>query len=746
MTTATEKQVGLIPAHSCTPPGMHFYASLESVLQDASKIAYFSVIKRAWREMKLDGVLFLDGCPVLYLKKYARPFTVNERQFQQQLFWNQGVANVLVLADPTTVFIYSGLAAPAKSHTDQAEAEGALVDTLSMAEYINRIQSLYHALATGYFYESRYRHFDPSHAVDARLLNNLRALRDALTQGPEGLETQKAHALIGRVLFLCYLLDRKIFILDDATDGRTGTVRFTRMLEQKPDDQRSDYLYNIFADLKEQFNGNMFDQDLDAEKESVKTYHLEKLILFLSGHDVKSGQLSFWPYDFKMIPVETISAIYQDFLAAEDPQKQRKRGAFYTPRFLAEMVVDMAVGDDPEALESSFLDPACGSGIFLVILFNRLANYWLMQNKPAHYTTKVNAFQEIMARQIHGADLEETACRIACFSLYLAYLDYFDPPDIQEHIERTGRPLPKLLDYGNVPGRPTADIAVIFMTDFLADETFAGNKFDFAIGNPPWEGRGSKQLAQKFMQRVPKILKIGGIGCLLLPSKILQNQTDAFQAKWLTRVTLEEVLQLADYRRLLFQGAKTPAFIARFMNKVPQLNNHTVNFNAPKFNRDGLRQGIIRINPSYRSWIPLADILAATESKSAPVIWKRRLWGTARDQKMLDFLQGLPPLSDLAGSPKEGKRWIKGQGFQPYYPEKAKKDAKYPKPKLNPWELDTLLIHTGQFHQMLLFKHECVTLEAKLKERGGSIKYLRRKPNVKLFKAPMVLLVGGMAM
>jgi hypothetical protein len=42
-----------------------------------------------------------------------------------------------------------------------------------------------------------------------------------------------------------------------------------------------------------------------------------------------------------MIPVETISAIYQDFLATEDREKQRKRGAFYTPRFLAEMVVAM---------------------------------------------------------------------------------------------------------------------------------------------------------------------------------------------------------------------------------------------------------------------------------------------------------------------------------------------------------------------------------------------------------------------
>ena len=743
MTTVAEKPIDLVEAHSDTPSGLHFYASLESVLQEESLLGFFSVIKRAWREMKLDGVLFLDGCPVLYLKEYARPFTTQERLFLHRLFWNQGVANILVLADPTSVTIYSGLAGPAKGHAGPSAVENALVETLTLADYVSRIQSLYHAMATGHFYETNQFYFDPGRAVDARLLDNLRDLRDELTQGSEGLNTQMAHALIGRLLFLCYLLDREIFTVDNSEGNRTGTVRFTKLLKNQPDGQRIDYLYDIFAELKERFNGNMFDQDLEAEKVSIKPSHLNKLILFLGGHDAKSGQLSFWPYDFKMIPVETISAIYQDFLAVEDPEKQRKRGAFYTPRFLAETVVDMALRDNPNILDGSFLDPACGSGIFLVILFNRIANRWLLQNKRAKYITKVKAFKKILSRQIRGVDLEETACRIACFSLYLAYLDFFDPPDIQEYIERTGQPLPKLLDYGNVPDRPTADIAVIYKADFLADEILTNQTFDCVIGNPPWEGRGSKQLAQKFMQHTPGKLKQGGVGCLLLPTKILQNQTDTFQGEWLTQVTLEEVLQLADYRRLLFHGAKTPAFIARFVKIPPQINKHNVNFNAPKFNRDGLRQGIIKINPSSRTWIPLADILAATRSKTAPVVWKRHLWGTARDQKLLDWLQELPPLSDLAGSPNEGKRWIKGQGFQPYFPEKAQNDPKYPKPKANFWALESHFVQTDKSLEMLLFKDDCIQMGERLTRVGASHECLRRAPNIKIFEAPMVLISHG---
>jgi len=127
-----------------------------------------------------------------------------------------------------------------------------------------------------------------------------------------------------------------------------------------------------------------------------------------------------------MIPVETISAIYEDFLSTEDPEKQRGKGAFYTPRFLAEMVVDTAVRDNATLFNGTFLDPACGSGIFLVILFNRLANRWILsQAGRVTYTAKAKALRNILANQIRGVDVEETACRIACFSLYLAYLDFF---------------------------------------------------------------------------------------------------------------------------------------------------------------------------------------------------------------------------------------------------------------------------------------------------------------------------------
>ena len=737
----------LVEAHKSPPNGMKFYESVGSVLRDQNLLGYVSVIVRAWHEMDLDGVLCLDGCPVLYLKEYVQPCSSPERIALQRLFWNQGVANVLVLADPTSVHIYSGLAKPPDDPYAQTADEAVLIEKLSYANYIERIPSWYHDLATGHYYEENTRSFDPNQSVDSCLLDNLRALRNALHKGSEALDTKVAHAIIGRVLFLCYLLDRGVVSverLDHAGQVNrryTGTMLLAEKLEKQSHDFGIDYLYEMFGTLKEQFNGNMFDQDLDTERLLIQPSHFQMLTLFLGGHDVGSGQrtMGFWPYDFKMIPVETISAIYQDFLAAEDPEEQERKGAYYTPRFLAEMVVDVAVRNKPDAFDWSYFDPACGSGVFLVILFNRLANRWIQnQTDPVDYAAKAEALQRILRDQICGVDIQETACRIACFSLYLAYLDFFDPPDIRAYREKTGKPLPKLLDYGDGSDGPSADIPVIHRGDFLAGELLSDRRFDCIIGNPPWEGRQSKQLAQAFMQKAPLFLRNGGTGCLLLPSKILQNQTDAFQAEWLRQVTLERVIQLADYSFLLFQSALCPAFIALFTKAPPQPAQHLVEFVAPKLNRAGLRQGVIIVNPTARTWIPLSDILAATGSRTAPVVWKRRLWGTPRDQKLLDLLESLPPLSQLAGTPKEGKRWIKGEGLQPYYPSRTKS-----KPRTNPWSLEAPFLLADRDLQMFVFEPDCIALGERLQRIGASTEELRRVPHGALFKAPMVLISQG---
>ena len=725
-------------AHSNPPPGMLFIDSLEAVRNDPTLVGYLPVIERAWDSLDLDGALFTHGRPILYLKESRQTIDSHERIRLHRLFWNQGVANILVLADPSNVYIYSALAKPVQ---DDSTEEPALVQTLEYAAYAQTTKSFFTSLGTGAYYsEEKHRaFFQPRETVDAYLLENLVALRDELCDGSPTLRIEMAHTFLGRLLFACYLLDRKIVTLNDdqSLSHMTGTAQLEAILESSPSFQkRREFLYRWFAELKKQFNGTMFDQDLDAERTSLRERHLEAVTHFLGGHEMKGRQrtLGFWAYDFQMIPVETISAIYESFLAGEDAEAKRKGGAFYTPRFLAEMVLDVAAEGGADITTKRCLDPACGSGIFLVTLFSRKASAWLSRQpgKPT-YAAKVKAFQAILRDQLQGIDINETACRIACFSLYLAYLDRLAPPDISEHARKTGKALPKLMAGATDGSTPVENlIPVVRHADALTNASDLHDKFDVVIGNPPWRERPDR-LAQRFTEKAPDFLRAGGTGCLLLPTSLILNRTDDFQDRWLRRISLERVVNLADYSFLLFT-AKRPALIARFQNDRPQLGTAAVMYDAPKFRRDSLREGCVTISPTDRSWIPLRNILEAAQEKTAPMLWKRYLWGTPRDQKFLDLLLDIPALSEIAGEPGENRRWIKGQGFQPNTSGKSKE------PKQAWWDPSHLFISARADNWLtgglVLLKQDCEPI-------GHRFQSLHRPRDRRIYVPPMVIVSQG---
>ena len=115
----------------------------------------------------------------------------------------------------------------------------------------------------------------------------------------------------------------------------------------------------------------------------IQPLHITTLNNFFQGTNVRTGQGTlFRLYDFKFIPIETISAIYERFL------KDEQKGAFYTPRFLAEVVLDTALDGIKTLIGKRLLDPACGSGIFLVGLFNRIAEEWKQANPTAQNDRK----------------------------------------------------------------------------------------------------------------------------------------------------------------------------------------------------------------------------------------------------------------------------------------------------------------------------------------------------------------------
>lgn len=734
--------------------GLVYLASVNEAKTNNSLLAYVRIIERAWEDFELTGVLCVDAIPTIYFKEVSQPLPEKELNDLHRRFWNQGVAQTLVVADPRTVRIFSGLTKPQKDDAPISD-KTTLIKELARLEFSQQVDSFCQANANGAWYTEHAQHYQSGSSVDAYLLDNLVTLRDLLTKGKEGkhqLPPRTAHGLIGRVLFVCYLVDRGIYRFPEEAHADS----LNKALKDRNDSDAINFLYELFGRLKEEFNGSMFDQDLVAEKNQIHPFHIQTLRDFLDGQELATSQhnLGFWAYDFKLIPVETISAIYEEFLAHEDPARKREMGAFYTPRFLAEMTIDVAVEGRTDWHTLRYLDPCCGSGIFLVTLFNRLATRWLLgnpavDNDPDAYLRKANGLVSILTNNLRGIDENPTACRLACFSLYIALLDCLSPSDIRTFVLQTRNKLPRLLaDDVTEPG--AGYIPVVREADFLKENGLAEASVDCIIGNPPWQGRGSKQLALHILEQAERYMVDNGEGCLLLPSKMFLNSTtNKFQAEWLGRVTVERVVQLADYRFILFEQAKCPSMIVRYRKTQVRDASHRIAYDTPKFNPASRRRGLVTIGSSDHKWLSQAHLREAAQNGEAPVVWKRQLWGTGRDQRLLNYLDTMPRLvervdvlSELRKCKAERtKPWAIGQGLKPF--KGADEESDRPLIPMS-WSLETPFITPASLDgSAFAYSVDTTTLEIHLKKKKSRLDVLYSSPPDELFAPPYVLINQG---
>ncbi|MDR3621537.1 MAG: N-6 DNA methylase [Paludisphaera borealis] len=660
-----------------TAPG--FFGDLADINGAASGVPQSHVLRRAFESLGLDGVLCQDNSPIIYFRVVERidPDLVAAIH---RTFWNQGVAPILVFIGPDEVHVYSGLSQPTLGHQPGATPEG-FVEKLNRVA--NELQAFILAVETGEYFHRHRRLFDPQQRVDRNLLRHLEAARELLDKVPgTQLHNHTLDSLLCRLVFACYLFDRGVIdrqYLEEA--GIRYADHLRDILGHRPRAEAKADLYRLFAQLGQDFNGDLFSENLEHEARQVTAEHLEIVDDFFRGTDPLSGEPSFWPYEFGIIPIETISAIYEHFLKAAGEQEKKEAGAFYTPRFLAELILDRVLEGVPTLLDKRFLDPACGSGIFLVGLFNRLAEEWDRNHPDAGYDDKLIGLTDILKTNLYGIDKNRSACLIAAFSLYLAFLDQLSPPDIRGVLKKV-RVLPRLVT--DTPG--TA--GTIHCADLFTDEAVLPEPVDIVVGNPPWAivKRNSpaalwcdsrklpfpgRQIASAFVWKASEYLTPQGRACFVLPHGLLFNHTPIaidFQKHWLRSHAIELVLNLADYQRFLFEQAEVPAVVIRYAKEKPASSGHRIDYWAPKTDWAVTQAEIISVLPQDRSRLTVREILDDLEGADAPLIWKERYWATLRDRRLLDRLRLYPRLRDLLARRREHgqKRWIIAEGFEPF--------------------------------------------------------------------------------
>ncbi|OJW20127.1 MAG: type I restriction endonuclease subunit M [Planctomycetales bacterium 71-10] len=726
------------------PP--YFFSGTDDIDASGGGAPQAHVLRRAFEELGLSGILCQDNGPIIYFRAMER-LDASHVLALHRTFWNQGVAPILVLIGPDEVHIYSGLSQPGVDHAPGAEPDG-LVERLDRVA--DQLRAFLVAVETGEYYHRHRRAFDPRQRVDRNLLRHLQAARELLAEVPAGrLDPVSLDALLCRIVFTCYLFDRKVIdrkYLEDA--GIEGVEGLADILGRKPRSRAKADLYTLFSQLGQDFNGDLFSEDLDAEAGQVRAEHLDILGDFIRGTDPRSGQQRFWPYEFGIIPIETISAIYEHFLKAAGEQEKKESGAFYTPRFLAELVIDSALDGEGSLLGKRFLDPACGSGIFLVGLFNRLAEEWVRANPAANYDAKLKGLTAILKNNLYGVDKNRTACLIAAFSLYLAFLDQLSPPDIRRVLKKV-KVLPRL-----VAAEENGE-ATIRCADFFTDVAAPTRQVDFVIGNPPWaKVRDAsapaatwcarrklpfpgKQIAAAFIWKATEHLTPEGSVCFVLPHGLLFNHTKSaveFQSHWFRSHAVERILNLADFQRFLFEDAEAPALVVRYEKQKPANSGHRIQYWSPKTDWAVTQAEVISILPQDRASISVGEVLKDLRGDDAPLIWKERYWATTRDRRLLDRLRLYPRLRDVLGQRGKGvaKRWIVAEGFEPFGPNDAPETRR-----------ELTLRRTARVERsthrldLLLFPEDCeIEDELELELRRGI-------SNTDIFKKPLVLVKTG---
>ncbi len=577
-----------------------------------------------------DSVFFVNNNPIIVFAECGQELAEKVKAFNR--VWSLARPRILFLASPGEITVYDLAQKPVDINDAKSWKK---LRHLEVLEDLSKAASQLHDFHRDNIESGRVfgdeRFGNLNDRADKALIRDLKTVRRALMQdGLSGKKLRYAHSLIGRSIFICYLEDRGILTEDYFLSVARQTQGWTDLLRNPPARQGldlteiktffpkvlqdKDFTYAIFKRLSKDFNGDMF-PDVETEYEIVEQNHLHRIQGLLYGDTQDQRQLFFHAYRFDIVPLDLISSIYEEFYhsSAEDEEaiaetknktsnKARNNGAYYTPPALAEFVLSRTLTPETLKKHPRVLDPACGSGIFLVEAFRRMVRY------ERHKKQKSLTFDElknILRDQIAGIEVNEEAARITAFSLYLAMLHYLDPPAIREHI-RQGNKLPGLLA-SRTNTSPNCFHSILCANSFDVDhikstsrwrERFGDECADIVVGNPPWgkpgpkadpetkacqktllawchdNGRpiGDKEPSQAFLWRALDFLKSGGKAGMLVSAGVLFKHgttTQDFRRQWLSEVKLREVFNFAHVRKFFFTGGTSP-FISVFFEKGQQ--------------------------------------------------------------------------------------------------------------------------------------------------------------------------------
>lgn len=381
-------------------------------------------------------------------------------------------------------------------------------------------------------------------------------------------ETQR---FADRLIFICFCEDKE---LEEAK------------LKSLLNDKRGRYwnkpgfllneIKNLFVKYRNKYNSDLF-FDGYCDK-----FYIEDTILYNILEDLRQPPKRL-VYDFKSIGLNILGKAYENFIGhliagkkrfreESNKGKRKKEGIYYTPEYVVDYIVNN-IGEEyiknKDIYKIKILDPACGSGSFLLRAFDLLCETLKEKLKrELNYEEKEN----LLLKCILGIDKDERACDIAKLSISLKLAERDKKlPELYRNI-RNGD---SIIDNENIVGNKAFEWKKQFK------EIMDSGGFDIIIGNPPYvsiRGMPPEQikflfdnykttenrinLYSIFIERAIELLKKGGYFGFIIPNSILFNSSyKKIRKKLIEETNLIKIVRLPDN---VFQDAKVETIILIF--------------------------------------------------------------------------------------------------------------------------------------------------------------------------------------
>jgi len=500
----------------------------------------------------VDYGFYLNGQPKFYLEAKKLSVDLHREDYAKQAIrysWNKGVTWA-VLCDFEGLIIFNALS-PEKS------LAGKKYLSFTYNEYATRFDELWRLSKESFGEDLLDKEAErvgkklQKISVTETLAKDLSECREILTQAfmqwngkvDSHLIDEGVQKLLNRLIFIRSAEDRKIepptlipMIHEYKSSGKAGQVSPYQAMIKK------------FRELDAIYDSNLFDEH-PFEKWEEFSGATEKVV------DILHGKKNYLEYDFSVIPADVLGNVYENYLghqlkkskkeqepSGKNLKKRKEQGIYYTPKFIVDYIVQNTLGPVLAKCKSitdlqkiKILDPACGSGSFLVVAMNFLLK------KYEEFGAKPDGFLKIQILQsnIYGVDLDQQAVELARLNLLLNTFDSkIKLPNLGGNI-KNGNSLisgtdEELEKYFGKNYREK--IPFNWQEEF--SDVFKDGGFDCIVGNPPYvrvdslgeedknfwkkyfiSSEGKYDLYYLFIERSIKLLKDSGQLGFIIPNK-----------------------------------------------------------------------------------------------------------------------------------------------------------------------------------------------------------------------------------